>query len=76
MSSSGDGGRVRSAVMSIDRDEHVVAAYVTGEDLTQIEQRFGISADNVRRIVATATSNSAQDWNAHEGHRSLRLGLP
>ncbi|MEV4756119.1 cell division protein CrgA [Micromonospora sp. NPDC049559] len=38
--------------MSADRDEQVIAAYGAGEDVGQIGRRFGISEEEVRRIVA------------------------
>ncbi|WP_327038952.1 cell division protein CrgA [Micromonospora maris] len=41
--------------MSLDRDEEIIAAYAAGEDLGHIERRFGISASEIRRIVATET---------------------
>ncbi|MFF0318939.1 cell division protein CrgA [Micromonospora sp. NPDC005252] len=45
--------------MSVDRDEEVIAAYAAGEDVGHIEQRFGISADGIRRIVAAGTGVEA-----------------
>ena len=45
--------------MSVDREEEVIAAYAAGEDVGHIERRFGISGDEIRRIVATGTGVEA-----------------
>ena len=58
--------------MSTDRDEQVIAAYAAGEDVVHIERRFGVSADEVRQIVAAGTGVEAGAAAAGNGARQRR----
>jgi hypothetical protein len=41
--------------MTTDRNEQIVAAYAAGEDTAVIAARVGVTADDIRRIVADGT---------------------
>lgn len=59
--------------MPTDRDEQVIAAYAAGEDIQHIGQRFGISGDEVRQIVAVGTRAEAGTADSlHSGERQRR----
>ncbi|GAB3337770.1 cell division protein CrgA [Micromonospora halotolerans] len=56
--------------MTVDRDEQVIAAYAAGDDVGHIEQRFGISGDEIHRIVAMGTGGpSAASQNLRSAER-------